>query len=274
MSKYRIYTKKRLSQINAVYLSEYWHHIEKSDVQTANQCIKTMYTGLNSNEPQIGDIVHYTTREGTYYPHAHIDDIRDGVVSVCLNPFVPFVCLRDKKISFSSVSGGPWVQISKEKMRKCEVETKTFQFFGSSGVCAHGAIQFEGYANCWEYKEDGLLFGEFSTKEYARTVYRKIDTQWYVETTDPDNDIPQPNGNAFKKWLQELRGVQFGDFEKDDMVTVFTYKEVNRLVRPDFWQQLDLPISTRRINGRNHVDVKLDTNDRQKMVVVYRYANN
>lgn len=273
MSKYRVYTKERLSKINPVYLSEYSHHIESADVKMANRCIKKMYASLDVAGPQVGDVVHYTTREGTYYPHAHIDDIHDGVVSVCLIPFDPFVQLENGEVYMHSVSGGPWVQIPQKEMRKCGVETKTFQFFGSSGVCAHGAIQFEGYANCWEYKEDGLLFGEFSTKEYTRTVYRRIDGKWYIETTAPDNNTPHPNAKNFKKWMQELKGVQFGDFAKDDMVTIFTYKEVNQLVSPDFWQQLDLPISTRQINGSNHVDVKLDTNDRQKVVIVYRHTN-
>ena len=274
MPAYRVYTKQRLSRINTVYLSEYSHHIEIADVKMANRCIKKMYESLDAAGPQVGDVIHYTTREGTYYPHAHIDDIHDGIVSVCLAPFDPFVQLENGKIHMHSVSGGPWVEIPENEMKKSGVETKRFRFFGSAGVCANGAIQFEGYANCWEYKEADLLFGEYSTKEYTRTVYRKFGVQWHCETTDPDNGTHAPNTNDFFKWMKELKGVQFGDFAKDDTVTIFTYKEVDPLVSFDFWKGLKLPLSTRRINGNTWVDVKLCTNDRQKLVVAYRYTNN
>lgn len=267
----RVYTKGRLEKINAVYLSDYSHRIEQRDVQFANQCVKLMYNTLYLKTPKVGDVVQYTTKEGIYYPHAHIDRIENGVASVCLAPFMPFVYIRDGKIHMDSVSGGPWVRIPVSALKKAGVESKWFHFFGSAGACAHGAIEFEGYANCWEYAEEGLLFGEYSTKLYNRTVFRKIDGKWYLtETTDLES-VPDPKD--FEQWMRETKGVQFGNFDKDETVTVFTYKEAHLLVPLVFWRKLDMPQSMRRINGRSKVYVKLSVNDKTKTVTVYRYAN-
>lgn len=271
MSKCRVYTKERLERNNAVYLSEYSHRIEKSDIQFANRCVKMMYNALCFNRPKVGDIIQYTTQDGEYYPHAHIDRIENGMVSVCLNPFVPFIFIRDGEIEMESVSGGPWVQVPESALQKTGTESKWFCFFGSSGVCAHGSIEFEGYANCWEFKEENPLFGEYSTKLYDRTIFRKgVDGKWFVSGS---TIFGLPDKADFEQWKRELKAVQFGDFGKDDTVTIFSYKEQHFLVPVSKWKRLSYPQSKRRINGRNYVCVKLHTDDNAKVVSVYRYAN-
>lgn len=269
--KCRIYTRKRLAKINAVYLTDYSHEIRKSDIQFANKCVRMMYNSCDSAAPKVGDIIQYTTQDGAYYPNAHIDRIENGMVSVCLQPFVPFVSIRDGKIDMDSVSGGPWVQIAEKSLKKSGTKNKWFRFFGSSGVCAHGSIDFEGYATCWEYKEENPFFGEYSTKLYDRTIFRKgADGKWYVS----DSTIfGLPHKEDFEQWKRELKAVQFGDFDKDDMVTIFTYKEWNYLVPFKKWKGLSYPQSKRRINGSSCVCVKLSVDDTAKTVSVYRYAN-
>ena len=276
MPKCRMYTQERLRRINTVYLSDYSHEIRKSDVRFANRCVKMMYNTLGADKPRVGDIIQYTTREGIYYPHAHLDSIENDRVSVCLNPFVPFVFMQDGAVHFNAVSGGPFVRISSSMLKKAGVESKWARFFGSAGVCAHGAIDFEGYASCWEYKEEGLLFGEYSTRLYNRTVFRKIEGKWYItEATDAES-VPNslPNKEDFNRWLEETKAVHFGDFAKDEVVTVFSYKEKHFLVPLDYWESLSLPQSKRRINGQSYVSVKLNTDDNSKVVSIYRYANN
>lgn len=271
MFKCRVYTKKRLEKINTVYLSEHGHRIEKSDIQFVNRCVKWMYNALCFFTPKVGDIIQYTTQDGKYYPHAHIDRIENGVASVCLNPFVPFIYMRDGKIEMDSVSGGPWVQIPTSTLQKVGTESKWFRFFASSGICAHGSIDFEGYANCWEYKEKNPFFGEYSTKLYDRTIFRKVDGKWYVSETTISE---LPDKTDFEQRRHELKMVQFGDFNKDNAVSVFSYKERHFLVSPDVWDKLAYPQSKRRINGKNYVPVKLFTDDSNKVVCVYRYTNN
>lgn len=199
MPQYRVYNTVELEKINPVYLSDYSHRIEQSDVQFTNQCIKMMYEGLSMDIPKVGDIIQYTTKQGVYYPHAHVDSIENGIASVCLVPFIPYIFIgKDNRIQMESVSGGPWEQIQISKLKKIGMETKLFRFFGSSGVCAHGAIDFEGYANCWEYKEDDLLFGEYSTKRYNRTVFRKYDNQWHITESSGLESVLE-NVDAFGK---------------------------------------------------------------------------
>lgn len=274
--KCRVYTKSRLEKINRAYLSVGSRQIEHSDVQFANRCIKMMYKGLEADYPKVGDFIQYTSWDGIYYPHAHIDNIENGVASVCLNAFIPFVTIRDDKIIFTSVSGGPWAQIPEETLKglkKTGAESKWFRFFSDSGFCSHVSIDFEGYANCWEYKEENLLFGEYSTKQYDRTVLRKIDDKWHITESTNVSSIPE-DFQELEQWVQEVRGVLFGNFDTDDTVTVFTYKEVPVMLTLKQWQMLELPQSMRRINGRSKVFVKLLVDDDTKTVKVCRYANN
>lgn len=274
--KCRVYTESRLEKINRAYLLVGSRQIEHSDVQFANRCIKMMHKGLEADYPKVGDFIQYTSRDGIYYPHAHIDNIENGVASVCLNAFIPFVTIRDDKIIFTSVSGGPWAQIPEETLKglkKTGAESKWFRFFSDSGFCSHGSIDFEGYANCWEYKEENLLFGEYSTKQYDRTVLRKIDDKWRITESTNVSSIPE-DFQELEQWVQEVRGVLFGNFDTDDTVTVFTYKEVPVMLTLKQWQMLELPQSMRRINGRSKVFVKLLVDDDTKTVKVCRYANN
>lgn len=273
MAQYRVYNRKMLARFNPVYLSDYAHRIEKCDVRFTNKCIKAMFHGLGSTEPKVGDVIQYTEKDGTYYPAAHIDSIdNEQVATVCLSPFIPFISLdSDGKVSFSSVSGGPWVSVPLEKLKHIGTTDKICRFFGSSGVCAHGAIDFKGYASCWEFQETGP-FADFSTKLYSRTVfsrYKKND-KWYAAGPDPEN-IPAKIEDV-PAWLAERKGKQFGDFLKDEVVTVFTYKEKAHLISLKEWQKLDLPQSTRRMNNSS-VYVKLAIDDETKTIDVYRYEN-
>lgn len=281
MPHYRVYNRRMLSRINAEYLSDYSHEIKDSDIQFANKCIKAMVGALNSDVPKAGDVIQYTEKDGTYYPAAVIDKIIDAdTATVCLGPFIPYVSMdSDKKLSFYIGGGGPWVKVSLKKLKYVGTTDKWCRFWGSSGVCAHGAIDFVGYTSCWEFKEEGLLYGEYSTKDYDRVVFslyrdggklHACDNQWYARGSDPEN-IPAKIEDV-PAWLTERKGKQFGDFATDDVVTVFIYKERFHLIDLKKWQMMDLPQSTRRINN-SQVYVKLDINDETKTIDVYRYEN-
>lgn len=269
---YTPYTKESLARLNAVYLSEYGHRITEADIECANDFVERMYQQLKTPNVCVGDRVKYVTKYGDWYPNAHVDRIEGDTVVLCLSPFVPFIYRRDDGIAMYSVSGGPWVSVPIKDLAPSVAERKTFQFFGSAGICAHGAIQFKGFAKCWTYKEDGLLFGEYTTQLFDRTVFRKTDGKWYLSDTTNTEALPRPE--EFQRWMRELHGKQFGSFETDDVVTVFTYKELHRLMSEEEWLKLDLPLSDRRINGTVPVPVKLDACNFTNTVIVYRYKNN
>lgn len=274
MAQYRVYNKAALARLNPVYLSDYAHRIETSDVQFANKCIKAMFNSLNSKTPKVGDVIEYTMQDGTYYHAAQIEGIVDGTTAVvCLVPFIPYVHFdSDGKLSFECGSGGPWVDVPLEKLKYIGTRDKTCRFWGSSGVCAYGAIDFDGYATCWEFKEDGLLYGDFSTKFYDRIIFKRYDgdRRWYAYGPDPEN-LPTKSEDV-PAWLAEHKGRQFGDFQKDDMVVVYAYKERNHLIDLKKWQSMKLPQSTRKINN-SLVYVKFAVDDEKKIIDVFRYAN-
>lgn len=268
---YRQYTAERLEKINSRYLSVPTHKIRQSDVDTANKCIAIMYNRLGEQTPRVGDLVHYTRSDGNYYGYAHIDEIEGTNAIICLEPFTPFVDLNQDKINISHVSGGPFVSVPLNKLIADGNGTKLFQFFGSSGAYANGAVQFEGYANYWEYTGDNYRFGEYSTKNYDKITFRRVNGVMRPVSATGNASILE-NEFLYKKWLDEMKAVTFGDFKTDDKVIVFTYKEVSKLVTKKFWDMLELPTSIRRMNASD-IPVKLDVNDRTKTVTVYRYTN-
>lgn len=272
MPKFRTYTRNLLAKRNPVYLSDYAHEITLKDVNFANQCVRIMFERLSSTGPQIGDVIQYTAKDGTYYGNAHIDRIDNGIASICLIPFVPFIEKETANtLYFHSVSGGPWVSVPVDQLHYLGTANKDVCFFGSSGVCAHGSITFTGYAKCWEFKEEGLLFGNFSTKEYHRVVLHKYGKKWHLcECHDPE-DFPQRTEDI-PAWIKERHGIQFGDFQHGNAVTIFTYREIPHFIPQKKWMKLALPQGTRYMNHSN-VYVKLAVDHEKKTIDVYRYAN-
>lgn len=265
------YTMETLEKENVGFLSEPGHEIYPDDVTFVNQCIDKMHEDANGKYPKAGDVIQYTTRDGKFYRNAHIDSIHDGVASVCLSPYVPFITVRGNEIKMDSVSGGPWTTVPVSCLEKAGMTCKPFQYISSHTLLgAHCAIGFTGYAACWRYNEPKPLFGAFSTEQYNRILFTKAGDGWY---TSSDTAVDIPDSDEFESRMYELKATTFGDFEKDTSVVVFVYKELNRLIPREQWTAMELPLSTRRINGHSSVPVKLQTDDNNKTVTVYRYCN-
>lgn len=267
--KRKMYTMETLKEENAEFLLEPGHEIHQDDVVFVNHCINMMRNGTESELPKTGDIIQYTTRDGKFYRNAHIDSIHNGVARVCLAPYIPFITVRDTEIKMDSVSGGPWTTVPVSCLKKAGKSCKPFRYISPHILLgAHCAISFTGYATCWRYNEPNPMFGAYSTEQYNRILFTRTKDGWYV-SSDTSVDIPDSDGFASR--MHELKATTFGDFEKDTSVVVFVYKELNLLIPREQWMAMEFPMSTRRING--FVPVKLQTDDKNKTVTVYRYCN-
>ena len=100
--KYGIET---LKERNVSYDHE--HGLTQKDVDMANSYVELIERTRSEITPQIGDRLVYVTEHGDYYGNALIDSrsAKEGYLSVCEQPYVPFVWEEDGNIRLS-VSGG------------------------------------------------------------------------------------------------------------------------------------------------------------------------
>ena len=99
------YSIEKLKELNVSYDHEHW--LTQEDVDMANTYVQLIERTRSEVTPQIGDRLVYVTEHGDYYGHALIDSrsAKEGCLSVCEQPHVPFVWKEDGNIRLS-VSGG------------------------------------------------------------------------------------------------------------------------------------------------------------------------
>jgi len=250
-----MYNKETLAAINGIQPSE----ISQSVVDWANEVKKAIEN--KPETPSIGDSIEYTDEYGTYYQNAHIETLNEHS-QICLQPFVPFVFMKEGQISFST-SGGPWDVIPENMVYKRK-KSKAFKVWRSLlfGESKNGCECIYADVNAWEYKHPNPLYGSYSTKEYNRNYFIKDDnrfTSFGIEFS----------ANEFKDWLATFRGKEFTT--PHGSVVVFSYKRIEKLISKAAYNGLVLPRDTRYCNGV--IEVKVQYCDTTKTVTEYRCTN-
>ena len=112
-NKYGIETLKRL---NVSY--DHQHSLTQEDVDMVNSYVELIERTRSEIKPQIGDRLVYVTEHGDYYGNALIDDkyVKDGCLSVCEQPYVPFVWEENGNIRLS-VSGGSFHSVNPKDLK-------------------------------------------------------------------------------------------------------------------------------------------------------------
>lgn len=273
-----MYIKETLTKINDRYLSDYTHRIGDYEVSKANRYIKIIEYSRSNTSPKVGDKLRLTTKHGDYFHNAHIDKIEDGEAYVCESPYVPFVNENNKGGVYCSTSGGAWQYIPLNQLKYLGKELKTFKDWGSCGACADGAVEFEAEVSVWEYKEENSLYGEYTTKDYAK-IYISYCVNKQGEPKDGsryryfsfDQGIAFENDTEYQAWINTYKAKVFGNVKEDQSACVFYYREHEHLISEEEWNKLDLPMDTRRCNGVILVKVKYD--DEKHCIDTYRYSN-
>lgn len=262
------YTKESLAKINARFLGTHYT-LTDSDVQMANKYVDLIESTRSETTPKAGDILVLTNKYGEYYPKAHIEHVGDCYGgNVCENAYVPFVSMHRDGIRCST-SGGSWLTVDPSEMKYVGEMPKKFCDWGHCGGCADGAIEFVAMVSVWEWKSPEC--GEYTTKDYNK---------YHVSDSGEDSDYTIQTGYRFhvskngmmshkafktetdyKAWLATYRGVEVDD-------TVWAYREIERHVSPDQFEDLDLPEDTMLFNG-NIMRCKRDYDDENHMVYTY-----
>ena len=144
------YSRETLLPINTLY--DHIHHLTQADVDAANAWVRHIEHTRNPLVPQIGDRVRYTTRHGDFYGNALIEAAReDGMLSICLCPYVPFVWATADGIG-CSVSGGPFTAVAPQALHPVGIMPGDFCDWGHCGACGNGAVRFCAEGPLWVYR--------------------------------------------------------------------------------------------------------------------------
>lgn len=168
-NKYGIETLKTL---NVLYDREHW--LTQEDVDMANRYVELIERTRSETTPQIGDRLIYLSRHGDYYGNALIDsmDEKKGLLSICEQPYVPFVWQSEDNIRLS-VSGGAFHHVKTDDLKFNGWTEGAFKDWGHCGSCAHGSVTFTAKVPQWIYREPEPLYGDFTTETYRRFIFTK-----------------------------------------------------------------------------------------------------
>lgn len=126
------YSRETLLPINTLYDQE--HCLTQADVDAANAWVRHIERTRNPQVPQIGDRMRYTTRHGDFYGNALIEPAReDGMLSICLCPYVPFVWMTADGVG-CSVSGGPFITMILQALKPSGTVPGDFCDWGHCGA--------------------------------------------------------------------------------------------------------------------------------------------
>ena len=244
MSKEK-YSIETLREWNVSYDHEHW--LTQEDVDMANSYVQLIERTRSEVTPQIGDRLIYVSRHGDYYGNALIDgaDTEQGLLSVCEQPYVPFVWKEEDCIRLS-VSGGAFHHINPQEMKFLKWTEGAFKDWGHCGACANGSVTFFAKVPLWFYAEPNPMYGNFTTETYRKFYLNKRKEQEEGNLYHGDG-IAFRNEAEFRQFLKDYEGTVFmGNWEKQIVVWCFRREYVFLLSTE--WEKIDAPAEERRLN--------------------------
>lgn len=231
------YNFESLKAINEMYHHE--HRISEADIEKANTWVSFIEGNRNQNVPQLGDVVEFTDRHGSYYENAHIDSVEGDQFYICEKPHVPFLSRTKDRSAFSmETSGGAWTHIPRE-LKYVGKRMKAFKDWGVYGPCANGAIQFMIEVNVWAYEEAEL---EFTTKTHDQfflsILEEPTDFQYkYIITKYGSSHTAFRTKEEYEAWLKTFRGVELEGFDTAHRF-IWTFKQGTTYVPLEKYQSI------------------------------------
>lgn len=169
----------QLIEINGRFLT--LHVLRESDFQMAENHISVIKCNHETcHTPQVGDLVEGAYYDGAFpYKYGIIEKIYDdGTLSICYEPYIPFIYVQDDLSISLSVSGGPFGSHKPEELvLVSDDDERMFCDWGSCGACANGAVNFLAPVRRW-----------------------KIPYEWKSKTYVEVLDNPQDGTNPISMW--------------------------------------------------------------------------
>ncbi len=216
-SKYSIETLKKR---NVSYDHE--HRLTQEDVDMANRYVELIERTRSEITPQVGDRLVYVSRHGDRYGNALIEAVnkKQGLLSVCEQPYVPFVWAEGESIRLS-VSGGAFHSIDPKELKFVKWTEGSFKDWGHCGACGNGTVSFTANVPLWSYHEPEPLYGDFTTETYRRFYLNKR------KESEEGNlyqgyDAAFQDETDFQQFLEDYDGTVFqGNWENQIVVWCF-----------------------------------------------------
>lgn len=237
------YSIETLKERNVSYDHE--HGLTQEDVDMANRYVELIERTRSEMTPQVGDRLVYVSRHGDHYPYALIDDERNGSLSVCEQPYVPFVWPAAGSIRLS-VSGGAFHSIDPKDLKFVKWTEGSFKDWGHCGACGNGSVSFTANVPLWSYHEPEPLYGDFTTETYRRFYLHKR------KESEEGNlyqgyDAAFQDESGFQQFLEDYEGTVFqGNWENQIVVWCF-HREYVFLPLSE-WEKIDAPAVERRLD--------------------------
>lgn len=273
MNNQNLYTLESLLVHNESYNRE--HRLTKNDVDMANEYVRLIEITRSKFIPKAGDMVHYTTRYGDFYPHSHIDCAEDRGYSICEQPYVPFIRADKKRKGIvCSTSGGAWALIPKDKLTYIGKENKCFCDWGHCGACGNGAVRFEARVSLWEYTQADPIFGPFTTKDWRKMYISKLITPearnnhgGYMYLGD---GIAFQTEQEFMEFVALYHGtlIQTNATESCNSYVLWCYRHQDKVLSAEEWDKIACPSNSRYFFGREKL-VKTVVDDAKHLVTAY-----
>lgn len=237
------YSCETLLSMNTLYDHE--HHLTQADVDAANALVRHIERTRNPRVPQVGDRVRYTTRHGDFHGNALIEAVReDGMLSICLCPYVPFVWATADGIG-CSVSGGPFTAVMPQELKPSGAMPGDFCAWGHCGACGNGVVRFCAEVPLWEFREGDPLYGDFSTEKWRKISLYK-DTENLHGNLYRGDCISFRTEEEFRRFLSDCEGTVFAA-PNPKSVIVWGYRDEQVALPRTEWKALDVPVTERRI---------------------------
>lgn len=141
----------RLIEINQnSYLQSF--RFNNRDYQIIDRTLDLLTAHHESNDkPKVGDLIEGAYYDGAYpYKYGRIESIEDDKITICCKPYVPFVSFNKNGKLYLSMSGGPFIVESKDKLQLVGEDQAQYAIWGCQGACANGAIHVETTVKRWK----------------------------------------------------------------------------------------------------------------------------
>lgn len=259
------YTLETLRPVNLSFDRE--HLLMEEDVSMVNRPVEVIEQSRSDARPQIGDRLRLTDKYGDFYPNTLLEKERGKNLSVCMNPYIPFVGTAKNKPIWIDVSGGPFTGVNPENLRFAGRYEGAFKAWGHCGATANGSVCFTAEVPLWEYSEPHPYYGDFTTETWRKIHIRKNveNGSRYLYSGD---GIAFRTEEEYQQFLQDYEATVFpGSFHNH--YVIWCFRQGQRIVPQEEWDRMKAPISERSINCYRE-QVKIVKNKEKHITTLYR----
>lgn len=260
-----LYTVESLQCFNGFHNRGY--QVNRSDTDKVNRLIATIRQEREKNiGPVAGDSIEYTCRNGDWFHSAHIEDIRNGHLKICLSGSVPF-CYENGASTGYNVHEGIWTYPGKALLKPAGSRLKQFRTWGHTGKCANGEVYFMAFVRSWKYTEPEPLYDGYTTRHWSKYLINRLpDPENKGEFFYMSEGFTLYSRAELDKLVRMLHGKLFTGIHRNSLV-LWGYHMTWELLTEQEWNNTKAEI---HISFLGESPVKIITCDDNRTITVYK----